>query len=474
MNIQNLALQQSLRPKVRKLLDVVDPATEDVLTQIELSDEDDCLDALHRAAAAAPQWRATSPRARGEILRKAFELMSAEIDDLAELVVRENGKVLAEARAEVAYAAEFFRWFSEEAVRIDGDYRTAPSGSNWMLVRREPIGVSLLITPWNLPAAMVTRKVGPALAAGCTVVIKPAAETPLTAFAIADVLERAGLPEGVINIVVPDPPAAAVKSMLESGIVRKLSFTGSTATGSRLLAIASQRIVSCSMELGGNAAFIIGEGASIEDAFAGARTAKLLHGGAACIGANRFYVHESLADEFTNRLKAEFSQLIVGPGMSNSSHIGAMVSAGQRDRVVGLVNKARDRGATVSNARDIPDKGYFVAPVVVDDLDPDDQLLQQEIFGPAAPIVRWREEDDVVAWANGTPYGLASYVYGRDAASAIRIAERLEVGMVGINRSLISDPAAPFGGVKQSGLGREGGHDGILEFLETKYMAGSW
>jgi len=454
---------------------VIDPATEAVFGHVAVTSVEDCLDAVHTATERFATWSKLAPRARSEILRRAYEFMTQDAMPLAELIVRENGKTLREARAEVSYAAEFFRWYSEEAVRLEGDYRQAPGGANWMLIRREPIGVSLLITPWNLPAAMVTRKIAPALAAGCTVVVKPASETPFTALAIAELLERSGLPPGVVNVVVPDPVGPAVEAMMESGAVRKLSFTGSTEVGRTLLGLAARQVISCSMELGGNAPFIVTATCPIEVAIEGAGTAKLLHGGAACIAANRFYVHESLVDEFTGRLAHLFGRLAVGSGLDPANDVGALVSRREQASVNGYIDSALSGGAEIVGARpDIPQRGYFVQPTVLTMPDAVDGLLDKEIFGPVAPIIPWAEEAQVVAQANNTRHGLASYVYSGDAASAIRIGEQLECGMVGINRGILSDSAAPFGGMKESGIGREGGHDGILEFVETKYMAGTW
>lgn len=408
-------------------------------------------------------------------MRKAFELMVAEHDRLAELIVRENGKVLADARAEVTYAAEFFRWFSEEAVRIDGDYRRAPSGANWLLVSREPVGVSLLATPWNFPAAMATRKIGPALAAGCTVVLKPASDTPLTALAICDILRRAGVPEGVVNVVVPDPPGDAVSAMLASGKVRKLSFTGSTRVGALLLAQAAERIINCSMELGGNAPLVVFDDADLDVAVDGAMLAKMRNGGAACTAANRFFVHDNVHDKFVDMFARRMSSLVLGHGLDTGTHVGPLISRAQQDNVASLVKGAVAGGATVvCGGKRASDRSFGYHPTVLTDVGFDAAILKEEVFGPVAPIVKFRDADDILTHCNAVEHGLVSYVFTRDVAKGLRFAEALETGMVGLNRGLVSDPAAPFGGVKASGVGREGGHDGLLAFLETKYVAGNW
>jgi succinate-semialdehyde dehydrogenase/glutarate-semialdehyde dehydrogenase len=385
------------------------------------------------------------------------------------------GKVLSDARAEVAYAAEFFRWFSEEAVRIDGDYRRAPSGSNWLLVSRQPVGVALLATPWNFPAAMATRKIGPALAAGCTVVLKPAHDTPLTALAIADILRRAGVPNGVVNVVVADPPGPAVEAMLSSGKVRKLSFTGSTRVGSLLLAQAAQRVINCSMELGGNAPLIVCADADIDVAVDGAMLAKMRNGGAACTAANRFYVHDHVLSEFTEKFTARMAALQLGDGLDPATTLGPLVSRAQQQRVADAVAGAVSRGAKVlcgGSASTQPAFGYQAT--VLAGVSPYDEILQDEIFGPVAALVSYSDEQEMLSLANNVEHGLVGYVFTQDAARGMRIAEALETGMVGFNRGLVSDPSAPFGGVKASGIGREGGHDGLLAFLETKYVAGNW
>ncbi|MDA0192958.1 MAG: NAD-dependent succinate-semialdehyde dehydrogenase [Actinobacteria bacterium] len=456
-------------------IDVLNPATGSSIGKVDNASVADCLRAVDVAADAFASWKATAPRARAEILRKAFEIMIAEQESLARTITLEMGKVLSDARAEVAYAAEFFRWFSEEAVRIDGDYRRAPSGANWLLVSRQPVGVALLATPWNFPAAMATRKIAPALAAGCTVVLKPAHDTPLTALAIADILHRAGAPEGVVNVVVADPPGPAVEAMLDSGKIRKLSFTGSTRVGSLLLAQAAKRIINCSMELGGNAPFIVFDDADIDLAVEGAMLAKMRNGGAACTAANRFYIHNSVLAEFTDKFTARMAALTLGDGLDPSTTLGPLVSRAQQERVTAAVGAAVSRGAKVlcgGAASTIPAFGYEAT--VLANVSPTDEILQDEIFGPVASLVSFSDDTEMMRQANDVEHGLVSYVFTRDAARGMRTAELLETGMVGFNRGLVSDPAAPFGGVKASGIGREGGHDGLLAFLETKYVAGNW
>lgn len=456
-------------------IEVLNPATGLAIGTVDNASISDCLHAVDQAHEAFVQWKNTAPRVRAEILRKAFDIMIAEQEELARTITLEMGKVLSDARAEVAYAAEFFRWFSEEAVRIDGDYRRAPNGSNWLLVSRQPVGVALLATPWNFPAAMATRKIGPALAAGCTVVLKPAHETPLTALAIADILRRAGVPDGVVNIVVADPPGPAVEAMLNSGKVRKLSFTGSTRVGSLLLAQAAQRVINCSMELGGNAPLIVCADADIDVAVDGAMLAKMRNGGAACTAANRFYVHDHVLSEFTEKFTTRMAALQLGDGLDPATTLGPLVSRAQQQRVAGAVAGAVSRGAKVlcgGSASTEPAFGYQAT--VLAEVSPHDEILQDEIFGPVAALVSYLDEQEMLSLANHVEHGLVGYVFTRDAARGMRIAEALETGMVGFNRGLVSDPSAPFGGVKASGIGREGGHDGLLAFLETKYVAGNW
>lgn len=451
---------------------VLDPASGEVIDNVALAGEAECDAAVAAAYAAFPGWAATPARQRAEILRRAWEIMTAESDDIARIITRENGKVLSDARAEVAYAAEFFRWFSEEAVRIAGDFRPAPSGDKRILVTHDPIGVSLLITPWNFPAAMATRKIGPALAAGCTVVLKPATETPFTALAVADILSRAGVPDGVVNVVLPSPVGPLVSRMLHDPRVRNLSFTGSTEVGRVLLREAADNIVRCSMELGGNAPFLVLSDADVSAAVAGAMVAKMRNGGSACTAANRFYVAREVAEDFTREFAAAMGALRLGPGMEEGSQLGALVSVPERDKVAELVDAALGEGAVAVTGGATPQgAGAFYPATVLGDVAADATILQTEIFGPVAPIVVVDSDDEAIQLANDTPYGLISYVYSGSLGRALAVAERLESGMVAINRGVVSDPAAPFGGYKQSGQGREGGFDGIHEFLETKFIA---
>jgi succinate-semialdehyde dehydrogenase/glutarate-semialdehyde dehydrogenase len=401
--------------------------------------------------------------------------MIERAEQIARLMVLENGKALRDARAEVTYAAEFFRWFAEEAVRIDGGVMTAPAGTNRIMVLRQPVGVSVLVTPWNFPAAMATRKIGPALAAGCTVILKPAKETPLCALAVADILREAGVPGGVVNVVSTATAGPVVSAMLADPRVRKLSFTGSTEVGRVLLATAAETVTNCSMELGGNAPFLIFDDADVDAAIEGALIAKMRNGGEACTAANRFYVHEKVADEFTTRFADRLSKLSVGPGLDDGTDLGPLVNEDTRTKVATLVEGAAGGGSRVVTGGSAPDRrGYFYLPTVLSDVHAGASILNTEIFGPVAPVVRFTDEADAIAWANDTEFGLVSYLYTGDLRRALRVSEALETGMVGINRGLVSDPAAPFGGVKQSGIGREGGHDGLLEFTETKYLAVDW
>ena len=458
-----------------RLIDVLDPATGDLLAQVADGNVDDGLRAVAAAQDALAAWSQTAPRQRGEILRRAFDLMTERAEDLARLIVLENGKALPDARGEIAYAAEFFRWFSEEAVRAVGDIQTAPSGTNRILVLRQPIGVAVLVTPWNFPAAMATRKIGPALAAGCTVILKPASETPLTALAIGAILIEAGVPAGVVNIVPSKRSGSVVGAMLADPRVRKISFTGSTEVGRRLLASASDAVVSSSMELGGNAPFLVFDDADLEAAVSGAMIAKMRNGGEACTAANRFYVQRGIAPAFAAALTERMGALRCGPGLDDGVAVGPLVNEESRDKVAELVDDAVARGATATTGGRTPEgTGWFYPPTVLTDIAADSLILREEIFGPVAPIVVFDTEDEAIEMANDTEYGLVSYLYTSDLARGLRVSERLESGMIGLNRAIVSDPAAPFGGVKQSGLGREGGHDGLLEYLESKYIAVSW
>jgi succinate-semialdehyde dehydrogenase/glutarate-semialdehyde dehydrogenase len=456
-------------------LPVIDPATEDVLTEVADASPEDALEAVGAAAEALPLWAARPPRERAECLRRAYQLMTERSEQLARLMVLENGKALRDARGEILYAAEFFRWYAEEAVRIDGHLSIAPSGANRIMVVRQPVGVSYMITPWNFPAAMATRKIGPALAAGCTVVLKPAKETPLTALAIAGLLTEAGVPDGVVNVLPTGKPGPMTQAVLADPRVRKLSFTGSTEVGRMLLKQAADYVINCSMELGGNAPFLVFDDADIDAAVDGAFLAKMRNGGEACTAANRFYVHEKVAAEFSAKLTARLAALKVGPGLEDGVELGPLVNADTRSKVAELVAGATGAGAKVLTGGHAPERvGYYYQPTVLDSVPSDAGILSEEIFGPVAPIVRFTDADEAIAMANNTEYGLVSYLYSGDLRRALAVAEALEAGMVGINRGVVSDPAAPFGGVKQSGLGREGAHEGLLEYTETKYIAVDW
>jgi succinate-semialdehyde dehydrogenase/glutarate-semialdehyde dehydrogenase len=451
-------------------LAVTDPSDESVIANVQVSSDKECADAVDAADRAFKSWSKTAPRVRGEILRKAFEIMVEESDRLAEIVSRENGKVLTDAKGEILYAAEFFRWFSEEAVRINGEYRTSPSGDKKIVVTKQPIGVSLLITPWNFPAAMATRKIGPALAAGCTVILKPAGETPLTAIAIVEILERAGVPAGVVNLILPTPTGPAIAKILKDPRVVNLSFTGSTEVGRVLLKEAAERVIRCSMELGGNAPFLVLSDANVDEAVAGALLAKMRNGGAACTAANRFYVAKEVADEFTTKLAKAMSDLKMAPGTTAGAQLGASVSVKERNKIAELVETSVTAGGQVKTGGKSPTGVGAFYPATVLTVKNDNPILNEEIFGPVAPIVITTSDEEAISLANATEFGLIAYVYSTDLKRAMKVAEALESGMVAINKGVISDPAAPFGGFKQSGLGREGGFAGIEEFLETKYI----
>jgi succinate-semialdehyde dehydrogenase/glutarate-semialdehyde dehydrogenase len=455
--------------------DVLDPATEEVLCAVASAGADDVERAVDAAATALPDWAATPPRERAEVLRKAFDLMIERKEDIARLMSLEMGKSLLDSRGEVAYAAEFFRWFSEQGVRVGGELRMAPSGANRILTFRKPVGVSLLLTPWNFPAAMATRKIGPALAAGCTFVLKPAQETPLTALTIAQILAEAGAPAGVVNVLMTDNPSELVDTALSDERVRKLSFTGSTGVGRSLLAKASEHIVNSSMELGGNAPFIVLADADLDAAIEGAMLAKMRNGGQACTAANRFLVAESVADDFAHRLAAKMGELRVGPGTDETTQLGPMINKKAVEGIADKVSRTLDAGAKALLVGQRPEgKGFYYPPTVLVDVPRDSAAATEEIFGPVAPIITVRDEDDALEVANASELGLSGYVYTRDLGRGLRLCERLEAGMVGLNRGLVSDPAAPFGGVKESGLGREGGFEGIEEYLETTYVATNW
>ncbi|MDR1294482.1 MAG: NAD-dependent succinate-semialdehyde dehydrogenase [Bifidobacteriaceae bacterium] len=455
--------------------DVVNPSNEQAIGEVASAAPQDAVAAVEAAERALPAWSATPPRQRGEVLRAAYARMIDRLEEIAVLISIENGKALPDARAEVRYAAEFFRWFSEEAVRLAGDVRIAPSGDYRIVVQRQPIGVCALVTPWNYPAAMATRKIGPALAAGCTVVLKPASDTPLTALLLADLLQEAGVPPGVVNVLPSRRSGQVVQTLLAQRPVRKVSFTGSTEVGVTLLHGAADRVISSSMELGGNAPFLVFEDADIDAAVGGAMIAKIRNGGEACTAANRFYVHDAVADEFTAKFAAAMSNLRIGPGYAPGVELGPVINAAARSNVAALVDDALTRGAQIFSQGAVPDgPGYWVAPAVLVDVHPDSRMLAEEIFAPVAPVVRFATEADAISLANATEFGLISYLYTRDLRRGLRVAESLEAGMIGLNRGLVSDPSAPFGGVKQSGLGREGGHEGIAEYAEEKYIATEW
>ncbi|WP_430593177.1 NAD-dependent succinate-semialdehyde dehydrogenase [Humidisolicoccus flavus] len=451
-------------------IEVRNPANNELIDRVPNASVADCLGAVDLAAASLPEWSATAPRVRAELLRKSFEALTERREELAELIVRENGKAFAEALAEADYAAEFFRWFAEEAVRVTGDYRLSPAGDKQIVVTDEPVGVVLLVTPWNFPAAMAARKLAPALAAGCTAVVKPAAETPLSTYFIVDVMRACGLPEEVVKVVLPDPPGEAVSAMLRHRAIRKLSFTGSTEVGRILMREASENIVGAALELGGNAPLIVLEGADLEEALAGAFAAKMRNGGSACTAANRLYVHRSLAREFAERFAAMMEHVQTGPGSDRANELGALVSLKERDKVAALVGTAISEGARLLTGGSSIEPGAFYQPTVLTGVEHGSSITRTEIFGPVAAIIEFDTLDEVVAMANDTDHGLVAYVFG-ELASVLRVAKRLETGMVAVNRGTIGDPAAPFGGVKHSGLGREGGFEGIREFLEPKFLA---
>ena len=451
-------------------LDVTDPSDGSVIAKVATAGDAQIEAALAAAHRAAPAWAKTAPRVRAEMLRKAFELMIQEADYLAELISKENGKAITDAKGEVAYAAEFFRWFSEEAVRIAGDFRMSPSGDKRILVTHQPVGLSLLITPWNFPAGMATRKIGPAIAAGCTMILKPAGETPLTALAIMDILDRAGVPKGVVNLILPTPTGPAIAKMLHDPRVKNLSFTGSTEVGRIILKEAADNVIRCSMELGGNAPFVVMDDANIDEAIKGLMLAKMRNGGAACTAANRIYVQRKVAAEFTQKFTAAMGSFVMGRGRDTGVQLGASVSIKERNKIAELADNSVKSGAKVLTGGKTPDGPGAFYPATVLEVDKSAEILNHEVFGPVAPVVIFDTDAEAIELANSTDFGLISYVYSEDLKRAIQISEALESGMVAINRGMISDPAAPFGGVKQSGLGREGGFDGIHEFLETKYI----
>jgi succinate-semialdehyde dehydrogenase/glutarate-semialdehyde dehydrogenase len=450
---------------------VEDPSTGETIAEVADATVEDGRAALDAAVAAQPAWAATAPRDRGEILRRAFETIMDRIDDLALLMTLEMGKTLAESKGEITYAAEFFRWFSEEPVRIAGRWSVAPNGATRLLTMKQPVGPCLFVTPWNFPMAMGTRKIGPAIAAGCTMVVKPAALTPLSMYALADILAEAGLPDGVLNVVTTSRSGRVVEPMVRDQRLRKLSFTGSTEVGRTLVEQSAQQLLRVSMELGGNAPFLVFADADLDAAVDGAMLAKMRNAGEACTAANRFIVHESVADEFARRLAERMGALRVGRGTEDGVDVGPLVDAATRDKVGELVADAVDTGAKVlTGGSTVGDRGYFYAPTVLGGVEPGARVLSEEIFGPVAPVTTFHSDDEALLMANDTEYGLVAYLFTRDLSRALRVSEGLETGMVGVNQGIVSNPAAPFGGVKHSGFGREGGAEGIEEYLETKYV----
>ncbi len=454
-----------------KTFDVEDPATGKVLLSISDAGAEDGAAALDAAAAAQADWARTAPRERGEILRRAFELVTERAEDFALLMTLEMGKPLAEARGEVTYGAEFLRWFSEEAVRVSGRYSTAPDGKNRLLVQKKPVGPCLLITPWNFPLAMATRKIAPAVAAGCTMVLKPANLTPLTSLLFAQVMQEAGLPAGVLNVIQTSTAGAVTGPLIKDDRLRKISFTGSTPVGQALIREAADKVLRTSMELGGNAPFVVFEDADLDKAVEGAIAAKMRNMGEACTAANRFIVHESVADSFAEKFAAKIGALTTARGTEPESKVGPLIDGKARDGVHALVSEAVAGGATaVTGGAAVEGPGYFYQPTVLKNVAADARILREEIFGPVAPIITFSTEDDAVRLANNTEYGLVAYVFTKDLNRGLRISERIETGMLGLNAGVISNAAAPFGGVKQSGLGREGGSEGIEEYLYTQYV----
>ncbi|MCA0178000.1 MAG: NAD-dependent succinate-semialdehyde dehydrogenase [Actinobacteria bacterium] len=452
-------------------LDVFDPATGRVLTSVADGSPADGMAALDAAVAAQADWAKVAPRDRSELLRAAFEKLVERTEEFALLMTLEMGKPLAEARGEVAYSAEFFRWFAEEAVRIHGRYAVAPNGATRLITTKQPVGPTLMITPWNFPLAMGTRKIGPAIAAGCTMVVKPAHETPLSMLALAQLLEEVGLPKGVLNVVTTSHSGAVMEPLIRDNRARKLTFTGSTGVGKKLVEQSSEQLLRLSMELGGNAPFLVFEDADIDAAVAGAMLAKMRNIGEACTSANRFFVHESVAAEFSEKFAARMGALTVGKGTVKGVDVGPLITEKARAGVDELVQDAVAKGArALTGGAPVPGKGFFYAPTVLADVPATARVLGEEIFGPVAPITTFRDESDAISRANATEYGLVGYLFTKDLARAIRVAEALEFGMVGINQGIVSNPAAPFGGVKHSGYGREGGFEGIDEYLETKYI----
>jgi len=450
---------------------VHDPSTGETLCEVADASPDDGLDALAAAADAQAGWAARPPRERAEILRRAFEALTARQDELALLMTLEMGKPVADSRTEIAYAADFLRWFSEEASRIEGSYKVAPAGGSRLLTMRQPVGPCLFITPWNFPMAMGTRKIGPAIAAGCTMVIKPASETPLSMLALARILEECGLPPGVLNVLTTSSSGKVMEPLIRDSRARKLSFTGSTAVGRALVEQSAEQLLRVSMELGGNAPFLVFGDADMDAAVDGAVTAKMRNIGEACTAANRFLVHESVTDDFSRRLAERMGAMRIGRGTEDGVQVGPLITEKARAGVADLVADAADRGGTILvGGEQLDGPGWFYQPTVVTDVPRDARVFHEEIFGPVAPVTTFSTDDEALALANGTEYGLIAYAYTRDLKRALTVAERLETGLVGLNAGVISNPAAPFGGIKASGFGREGGREGIEEYLEVKYV----
>jgi succinate-semialdehyde dehydrogenase / glutarate-semialdehyde dehydrogenase len=455
-----------------KTFGIEDPSTGETLCEIADGTVDDARSALDAAVAAQGDWAATAPRDRGEILRRAYELMTERAADLGLLMTLEMGKPLAESSAEITYAAEFLRWFSEQGVRIDGRYAVNPAGAGRLLVMKQPIGPCLLITPWNFPTAMGTRKIGPAIAAGCTMVVKPAQQTPLSMLALAGLLREAGLPDGVLNVVTTTKASEVTGPLFDDDRLRKMSFTGSTPVGKALMKLASKKLIKCSMELGGNAPFLVFSDADLDHAVDQAVIAKMRNGGESCVAANRFHVHSSVAEEFAARLTDRLAAMKVARGTEDGSQVGPLIDGIQRDKVAELVDDAVGKGAKVlTGGSRVGDRGYFYSPTVLSGISDDATLLTEEIFGPVAPVKTFDTDEEAIAAANATEFGLVAYAFTRDLNRALRVAEGLEVGMMGLNKGLVSNAAAPFGGIKESGFGREGGLEGIEEYLTTKYVA---
>ena len=454
-----------------RTLDVHNPATEEVLASVADASVADGAAALSAAAAAQADWAKTAPRDRSEMLRKAFELLTERADFFAELMTLEMGKPLAEAKGEVVYGSEFFRWFAEEAVRISGRWSTAPNGATRLVTMKQPVGPCLMITPWNFPLAMGTRKIGPALAAGCTMVVKPAAETPLTMLALAELMQEVGVPAGVLNVITTSDSGGVMEPLIRDSRARKLTFTGSTNVGRKLVEQSAEQLLRVSMELGGNAPFIVFDDADIDKAVEGAMLAKMRNIGEACTAANRFFVHESVAAEFSKKFAEKMAEMTVGNGMDDGVTVGPLITAKAVAGVQELLDDATSRGAkVVTGGTPVEGKGFFFTPTVLTDVPGDARMAAEEIFGPVAGIQTFTDEDDVIARANATEFGLVGYFFTQDFSRAIRVSEALEYGMVGVNQGIVSNPAAPFGGVKASGFGREGGFEGIEEYLETKYV----